>query len=779
MAWVLIDPTAVDVNSPIDVDLMDNKIKNNDDDHQARILVLEASGGGGGAAGVDTLETRAPLRHIGGNVVDPPNSVLEAYNDTGKIMLGELLETYVSGTSMKISWNNIFAEDDDPDMDSTANWVLRFSAANLGTSGTAKIGANPISFDKVAGTLEAAIDLDRGSANLALGGHSKVVYVWVNLPSVTNLSTVDLYIKVDTSNYQKFSTAVDHLGANMISGGAGEYLVAFNISTGGVATGAGWDVSKLARFPGLGVTVTGGNSAQTYTQIEFDGLRFQENDITNFIQKGCEVSIYDSSNLENMTIAVAGTGVDGTITLTSGLSNGYTAGAGNNFIKRNVIIANGDNEGKTENGLSGDAADSQAFRLQRTLPASVSSLDFVASIAVVSNIQFRVLEITDATHFTMEDEGAIAVTEVVNGNTLSAHEVVPNPGNAVSFINRNADQAVTAATTNSAGISTVTVTSTTGLAVGDIVFKEVIENIKMSLVTKDGDESFTSMTPTNAQIQLVSRGIAYPHRANVYGHWPLGGATSADATRNLQGVAQNLEEVGTLNKTGEFFNGRFSVSGFSASDYYRIGLPATDTKIISGDIADSTVISFYINLFIGASSGNSTIASKQSIAQGWLWLLNRSSMNLELRQGLTGTIHLILPFTNDNKWHSLAFRIEDTVRWTMWMDNVKTTKASVDVGDSNAIFTIGIRSDLGEPLRPQDRLADGFIEVNGPGFSDENISELHNGGNPRIVGDDATNLIIRPRLTNQSGQKLSLRGDVTRETDASSIAVKWAGIING
>ena len=114
----------------------------------------------------------------------------------------------------------------------------------------------------------------------------------------------------------------------------------------------------------------------------------------------------------------------------------------------------------------------------------------------------------------------------------------------------------------------------------------------------------------------------------------------------------------------------------------------------------------------------------------------------------------------------------------MWINAIKTTKASVDIADSNAIFTLGIRSDLDEPLAATDRIADPFFEVNGPVWTQQVINSLFNGGVPPILGGGPT-LIVRPELTGQTGQKLSVRADLTRETDAAIPSLSWAGIING
>lgn len=71
MAYDPILSTEVDAKSPIDVNLMTNKVKENFDDHEARILALEGGGGsGGGSSGADDpkygsivagLETNEPV----------------------------------------------------------------------------------------------------------------------------------------------------------------------------------------------------------------------------------------------------------------------------------------------------------------------------------------------------------------------------------------------------------------------------------------------------------------------------------------------------------------------------------------------------------------------------------------------------------------------------------------------------------------------------------------------------------------------------------------------
>jgi len=729
---------------------------------------ISAISGGGGAAGVDTLETRAPARHNGSRVIDPPNSVLKAFDVEGKVLIGELLETYVSGTVMRISWNNIFAEDADKDMDSTTNWVLRFAAATLGTSGTAKIGANPLSFNKASGNLAAAIDLDRGSADFSAVGHSQVVYFWITLPSVTNLSTVDLYMKVDASNYQKFSVTSDETGQDIVSGGAATYLVKFDISSGGVATGTGWDVTKLARFIGVGVTSS--SSTQVYTQIEVDGLRFQEDDITNYIQKGSQVSIYDGTNLENMVIANSGAGVDGTIALASGLSNGYTAGDGNNFIKRNVLDIFGDNQARMENGLSGAAADSQAFRMKTTLPVSLSSANYVASIATISNAHWVVTEVTDSTTFKMEDSGSLGVTDVVSGDVLHTFEVAPNDGNDTSYVNRNVDLAVTAATTNSAGISTVTVTSTAGLVVGDIVHKEEIKNVQFSAVAKGVDESFSAMVLGNSERVLINRGLPYINASNLFSHYFVGGNTAGEGSRNRVRTLPDLTINGTIATKEQFFNAQFGATGFSGTNFYSI--PSAN----SGAIAGVTRLSGWGWVFLAAGgAGGSGICGRVSAGNGWYIVADHTGKTIDFRKGFSDT--RADGAYVDDEWNFYAWTISAGVL-SFWVNGIIATDSTSAIIDPSVDFVLGGRTGGSEPLIALDKHAEHVMWEGGPALTQPQVDDAYNDGRHRILGQ-SPGLILRPTIAAQTGQVISLRGDVTRETDAAIPSLAWAGVING
>lgn len=95
-------------------------------------------------------------------------------------------------------------------------WNESSSADNVSLSSTHVTGKNSISFDKTSGSVNALIsrnpssmvDLDLNM--FALTGH---IYIWIYLPSVDDISSVDFLLGTDSSNHFKWSYSSSTLAA--------------------------------------------------------------------------------------------------------------------------------------------------------------------------------------------------------------------------------------------------------------------------------------------------------------------------------------------------------------------------------------------------------------------------------------------------------------------------------------------------------------------------------------------------------------------------------------
>jgi hypothetical protein len=184
MTWVDIPESIVDANSPVDENLMNNKIKNNLDDLNDRVEDLEGgTGGGTGDAGIDFVENNIELDQQDIDTVILPNSISESFADA-KIDLQGYLMNDASSTDDEIGlgWNVKYPNTSDKDMDSTTGWATADAGTSLTTDGTTKkLSTNSLKFSKAGTAVRATIY--RTSSDTDLSNNS-MVFFWINLSTI-------------------------------------------------------------------------------------------------------------------------------------------------------------------------------------------------------------------------------------------------------------------------------------------------------------------------------------------------------------------------------------------------------------------------------------------------------------------------------------------------------------------------------------------------------------------------------------------------------------------
>lgn len=373
------------------------------------ILTSGAAAASSSAAGIEVLEQKLEAEHSDIFTPNLDNSVGSGFSITPPTVVGRLLADYTSGaTSASIVWNPLYIDDSDKNTDSTTGWtaVATSAAANLTTSGTKKIGTASLSFDKNGTATNARIQKALAAATMNINGYTDL-YFWINLPSITNLTNIEVRIDVDNTNYQTFTATTDHAGTALA---VGWQLMKFDLSIGGVATGTGWDKSKLFRYLHIGVNAS--SAGQTYTAILVDAIHFGLANHTQLIQVGNEYTIYDSSNIANLKIDTASPRAQGTITLDASLGNNFSGGT-SSTVKRNTLVIGADGA-FMEDGLSGSVADAQVVRLQAYLPASISSQNFKVTAMQNSPMYFEVTGVTDSDTIVVSD-AADSTANIVSG----------------------------------------------------------------------------------------------------------------------------------------------------------------------------------------------------------------------------------------------------------------------------------------------------------------------------------------------------------------------------
>lgn len=755
-----------------------------------RWLIASGTGGGSGgsASAIEALESQNELVSQGYYSKPMDNAVrangLEVPIHT--YFTGYLIEDYTSGgSSIKTVWNPIQFNSSDKNMDATTNFTATGAGATLTTSATCKIGSTSIQIDKNGTAVEAGIRYDQGSQILNVAANYRV-WVWLNLPSITNLTNAGIRMYADTtSNYRTFTTTTDYSGAALA---VGWNLLSFDISTGGTASGSGWTYTSLSRYQELFVTTS--SAGQTYTALLWDALNFSHGDVASWAPKYLEFTVADTSNKHDMIIDSTNTRSDGPLTLGATVAQSYTAGISNSnaakLYRSPMSWSQSGLIGFNSSLTSGTISTTEEFRITRLLRESLSG-NYGAYVDMYTPQIYKVTAVGGSTIDVADPENHSA--NLLNGDSVHIFTTTYSAGEPNFTL--LATRAMTANSSASSGTTTLTLT-TSGIAVGDYVVKQHLST-SLSVVSASANESFSAMSydtsPNGAQL-IGSR--AYPYPSFVYAHSWLGATSESIALRDQSGNNRGLSKLGSPNLADTFKAGKFSYSTSATTDYVR--LPAGSAAALNATASLSLVqfsLWFYYN---GTNVSDRELFNAWSFHggadyRGWKVYItgsdNKLTFNLH-NNAASPSSTLNSAILTSGTWNHLFCQVKGTSVHTMYLNGVlnSTTAGAIagSIPTAQASY-VGVRSDstsadaslaaCGTGLK----YADLIVWLGAPQMGQAEVNYLYNSANPQFFGYNPAILRNEYTATGQSGQRLSLKGKLTRSTTAVSPYILNAGVI--
>lgn len=710
------------------------------------------SGSGGGGSTLDLAVNKVSQEKYGVFATPVPYSIARSFVDTRPYWEARLIESYTaSSTNLKMVVNPIFVNSSDKNFDTTTNWSAGGAGASLTTSATVKVGTASLSLDKNGTAVDAYISNTTNTYNAYF---NQFAFLWVNLPSVTNLSNVFIQLSADTS----FTNSARYNLTTSISGAAlatGWNLLKFSLAgTPSTTTGSGWTRSATVAATRIGVTTS--TSGQTYTAILFDALCF--GDSTGlYLRVGDEVTLYDTSNIASFIIDSSNSTYQGSLTLAASMASSFTAGTASSAgVIVRTMFSEASSKASATTGLSGSAVNTQLYRARSTLSESLASATIGASVGFNTSKILRVLTVSSP-NITLDDPGNNSA-QYLSGNTIRVVRPVGSDGYE-QYLPVSVTPTLSSNATHLSGVTTLPLSSVTSIQVGDIIFKDQIGTPQVSLVAEGVNESFVNMDFD--RIEVVNDGLQYPQPQAVWAHWELGGPIAKTSKKGTSGLT--LSETGTVPKTFPFTNRQSAAGPFSSSNFY--SLTSTQAAGITGEKTGPTgFLGFSMWVYLVSSvSSQSSLVTKQTagVAQNWDIYINSSNV---LTVGTsTGTMTGGSPTVG--RWNHIAVVIDDetTNGSGIYLNGVKTS-GTLNPDNGAQPFFIGAASSGGVNAFTAGYIADLVIWA-GVKLTDTEVANLYNRGYPRRLGN-YDSYSMRYEKSGLTGQKLSMKISVPRGTDA-------------
>lgn len=738
------------------------------------LKAFTGSGGGGGGtgSGLDQLRVKLEQEKQSGFKVDELDESVGiscAFEPQHKAFIGYALENIsASDTSIPIVWNPKVYVDADPNTDSTTGWAATAQATNLTTGGSFKIGSNSLSYDKSAGGADALIQYDRTAQNFSAAGYEEMRF-WHDTTSITNLTAIVVRIYADTtSNYAEWEITTDITGAAI---SVSQQYFRLDLTTAPTNTGGtGWDSTKLSRYMDIGVRSS--SNGQTYTGMRVDGICFSYAAQHKLGLIANEVTLYDNSNRENIQIGAANDRLDDFVTVST-TTNSYTGGLSGasiaKFVRSSLLFSGG--SAYMDDSLSGDILKIQEVRTSRILPETISGNKKIFT-QVRSKQEYVVTAVNASVSIEVEDP-ANDSANLKSGDKFEFHREVFS-GSESAYLYQ-LSRAATGNATHSAGTTTIPMTTTTGIAVGDIVNKRHVAHYA-SCVGATAAENLASaaIDESATGIRMLGSGVGMIQENTLWGYWPVGGATTGLATKNKVLNGQDLSVVGTLNLQENFMNGHYAASGFTASNYFQISAAASEP--ISGDSADSTNLLFecWFKDTIGFNGSLRALLGKFTGGSGYVLYANSAANYLQFSDDNGANVNVTGTYTV-GAWNHVLFYIDEVTDDCFWVLNgVKSSEFAMSVGDLGGLFNIGAYSGGSGPATG---IHIGAVSVrrNLVKPNAGQIAALYNGGVYRSPYDRYLEYVSS--VNGLSGQKLSTKAQLTRTTSAVQAHILKHGII--
>lgn len=727
--------------------------------------------GSGSANNLEILEQKNESEHYGivSDALDNSIGTGFATLPASYYTRGILLE---SSSTPAIVWSPSVLNSAAPDTTSTTNWTAVANVTGITTSTTNQVGGHSVQFTKNASGLS-TIKYDYGSLAFGIPYNTRL-WFWINFASVTNIT--DVYISVSNdattygTNFQSWTSTTNYAGSAIA---AGWNLMFFDISTGGSATGTGWNYTLPARF-----FTVGANGTNTSDIILVNGIYFGLGNSAlsispaNYVPLGTVLTIADGTNSEvTFQVDSSNTQVDGPITLTSALSNTYAGGfAGASVYRSTLTLGNnqallGAND-PNGNAYAGAITTAQEIRLSRYLRSALSSSTLEATVSIVTPQNYLCFSTT--TNQIVIIDAADTHLNLLSGDVVHCFSTTYDDGGP-NYIYLG-DFTLTSNSTASGGNTTLTGTGgvPVGVAAGSLIIKKQISAAKYSAVsTATTNESFSNLTADSSPDGIIaySTNFPVPNPQNVWALWTL---SESKGNINQIGPAPNLTVNGTVTTTNIFKNGQYASSGWSGSNFYSI--PHGSYAAIDGTV--SITVSAWVYYAVG-SSALPILSDWAGAGGGFACYVNSSGLATAIFNNNQITANAV----NVGAWNHLVFQFNSGGTVTIYQNGVLTKTSTGNTFSAAAAVSLDIGIDTVNTGNAAQEIAQ-VIVWNGANLSASQVTQLYNNGLAQVIGNAASSMIkYRYKNTGVSGQKLSLYAQLKTDTTAIQPFISQMGIV--
>lgn len=746
-----------------------------------------SGGGSGSASNLEALQTQNALASIGYTTPQLDNSIRANGLEIPAHVYSHsrLIENYTSGgATIKVVHNPVTINSADNDYDSIALWAAGGAGTTLAaTAGSTKVGSNHFSFNKDGSAVDAYITCTLAAQTLSVGANTRV-WFWVDMPSVTGLTSVGLQIMgAATTDFSRWDLTTNSAGGAIATGYNLFFIDIANTaasSTGGTV----WTSSQLARYARIIIKTS--SAGQTYTGIKFAGLWFSQGDIAAFGNKYLEFTGYDTSNKNDFKMASSNTTLDGIVTLSSTVAQNYTAGisaaAAAKLVRSTLSWSQAGLIGFDTTLSSGTIALEQEMRITRQLRESLSG-NYGAYVDMYNPQIYKVTVVGGSTIGVSDSENHSA--NLLNGDSIHIFSASYLAGEAQFTL--LATRAMTAGSSHSSGTTTLTV-SPSGIAVGDYVVKQNL-SVSASVVSATADENFVAMSydtsPNGCQLQA---GKAYINANSVYAHWLLGAASETLALKDQTGNGRSLSKVGSPNLADAFKAGKYASSGYTTSNYVRTAGATANTYDGNGELIQLSFW-FYFDAVNGSVSRALAGAyGNDGTDKGWVIQndVSTSVLKLNHHNGGGGSTTLTSGVTlSSGSWNHVVAQIQSSTTQVIWVNGVSstTTAGAIFAAPSAQALYFGVTSSSASldtsmgVAATNFKIADCIVYRGGSLLDQSAVNYYYNGGVPQFYGYNPVLLRNEYKVTGSSGQRISMKAKLNRSTTAVSPYILQDGMV--
>lgn len=728
------------------------------------------AGSGGTASGLESLMQKLENEKYGITTenLDFAAGVSGGYQTPDQAISGNLMQNAGTGdTTLYVSWNPVFLNTSDKNTDTSTNWAAFDAGTNmLATNTTRKVGATSLSFDKNGTNVRAGLTYDYGSAAFNFGAN-KYMQFWINLPSITGLTNVFIYLAPSAGNYDEFTTTTNSAGGALATGW--NHIKFDCYAAPASTTGTGYTFGDLVRYVSIGVNTTAGGAGQTYTDVLLDAVNWSLTDANKLVgHMGNEFSFYDTSNQVQKVFTFA-TANEGATTISAAIGTAFNGGFSNSdrcMIERSTLSNAGNDQIEWTSGLSGDVSTTQYIRSGAFFRQS-ESMNLSAFVDIYADVY----------PITAVGGASIDVTSNVDLTAMFASGDLIDIYRPLYIQGETFYQPILSTTTNGADsysspTMTLPLTSVSGVAIGDVACRRPVTEMAVSLVAANTVEAFSvaSTLASPEGVQLINQGLSYPKQENIVAHWSLGGFTNAEGTRNRKGTAGSLSVFGSPSLQSSFRAGRYSVTNFSNSNWLKYNSGSVTGFDGSGELVETSIWFYAASSFTGSSryilSFNDGVGNRLGLG------LASGADNVFVDEN--ASLHTVAAFSV-NTWNNIFLSSNNGGTMSVYLNGVlgytmaaPSTPASTELwigqGNSGTLHAGG-----------NTQLADLVLWSGGSAMPTSQISTIYNAGVYKPFGAQVQRLVYD--INGVSGQKLSQRVKMQRNSTTFNHNISKFGVI--